>query len=69
MTTVMIDNTPATKNEATLTITMRGDIDKITHALVHGFPREALQQLADAFASELAKRDTNDGKEPEAATE
>lgn len=63
MTTVILDETPATKDDCTLTLTMRGDVTKIADALINGFPREALQQLADAFAAELAKRklDANDG--------
>lgn len=55
-TTINIDETPAAKGEVTLTIMMRGDVTKVTDALIHGFPKEALQQLADAFGDELRRR-------------
>lgn len=57
MTTKMIlDETPATKDEATLTITMRGDVTKIVESLVHGFPKETLKQMLTAFQRELENR-------------
>jgi hypothetical protein len=39
-----------------LEITMRGTPEKIVQVLVSGLPREALMQLNDALAAEIASR-------------
>ncbi len=40
-----------------LTITLRGETDKVIEAMIHGLPRESLQQLHDQLQIELKKRD------------
>lgn len=37
-------------------VTIRGKSEAVIDALIHGLPKEGLQQLHDAIGAELAKR-------------
>jgi hypothetical protein len=57
MMTIEFTNDPDAKDdELSVNITLRGEPTKVINALAHGLPREALEQLRDAFIAETEKR-------------
>ena len=47
--------------ELEVTVTMRGDPNAVTKALIHGLPPDSLQELHAAIAAEMERRDDGGG--------